>query len=74
MKSKVDLINEVFDRRVRMAIESRAAELVLGGNTVAAQVLLANENHIKLRTIVSCTYDRLELDDIIKGHKRAWPE
>lgn len=74
MKSKVDRIRELFESSVRRAVESCRLDAHTQGNHGDANVLRQYEDRIRIRAASMGTYERLELDDIIKGHKRAWPE
>lgn len=74
MRSKVDRITDAFKTRVRDAIDSVIIDLHAAGEHGSASVLRSRRDQIVMRTGAYTTYERLELDDIIKGHKRAWPE
>lgn len=74
MKSKVDKIGEVFARRVRREVRFVALELYQLGNVAAAEAMIRRADMIGARMANLDTYERLEVQDIIRGHKRAWPE
>jgi len=73
-KSKIDRIGEVMREMVADRFLAAELELRRNGNTQAADALKMNVGYIAAACVNPTHYQRLELDDIIKGHKRAWPE
>lgn len=73
-RSKVDRIQDLFRDRLRRAIDSVRLELHVQGKHDAAGLMAQYEQALCVRMGSMGQYERLELSDIIKGHKRAWPE
>lgn len=73
-KSKVDRVRDVWGSRIRQAVEEVAFREHRAGRPANADVLMQAAETIRVIACSLGTYERLELDDIIKGHKRAWPE
>ena len=77
MKSKVDRIGDVFEEQIKEVIDSvRLAELDAGNAATAAGLARLRDTiaaRAKFR-VTGYTYRRLEVSDIIRGHKRAWSE
>jgi len=76
-KAKVDRICEVFEESIREVIDAvRLAELDAGNGATAAGLARLKDaiaSRAKYR-VTGNTYRRLEVSDIIRGHKRAWAE
>lgn len=73
-RSKVDRVRDVFTSRLKEATEGVRLELHNQGKHAEAAVVASIAEQLRVRLGAMGIYERLELSDIIKGHKRAWPE
>lgn len=73
-RSKIDRVQALFAERLRDAVRDVRLGLHVHGRHDDAQVLASLGDELLCRMCAMGTYERLELADIIKGHKRAWPE
>lgn len=73
-RSKIGRVNDFFEARLREALESCRLDAHTGGKHEEAALLERWTERLRVRARANSTYQRLELEDIIKGHKRAWPE
>lgn len=73
-RSKIDRVNDFFTTRLHEALESCRLDAHTSGEHAEAALLNKWAERLKARARATGTYQRLELEDIIKGHNRAWPE
>lgn len=73
-QSKIDRIIEYYELRFNQAVDATRLELHAHGRHSEAATLASVAASVRARMGYLGTYERLELSDIIKGHKRAWPE
>lgn len=73
-KSKIDRVCDLFEARLREAIDEVRLEEHHAGRHGTADTLNSLAGRLGMKLCAMGTYERLELSDIIMGHKRAWPE
>lgn len=73
-KSRVDRINELVRERVQDAMQLAALTRYRLGDSNGAETLLKQSEWVSCSSQFHGTYSRLQLADIIRGHKLAWPD
>lgn len=73
-RSKIDRLGNAFRRLVENKMAVLELSMRQAGKTTEANAIKDSITFISSACEYLDRYERLEIDDIIKGHKRAWPE
>lgn len=82
MRGKIDKLNDLYAERARLALERTLMAFLYEHNGdrnkaarwVCSKLMKEIIHEVEFNTRALGVYERLEVHDIIRGHKRAWPE